>query len=327
MGIQAIRARSLFVALAMFAMAGAAPAQSFPAKPVRVVTEFVAGSAGDVLARIVVTSLTTIVGQPVILDYRPGAGGALAAELVARATPDGYTLLMVTSNPVVIRMYLAKSNPYDAVKDFTPITTLTEPTVVILAHPSTGIGNMRSLVEYAKKNPGKLSYGTSGIGSTHHLSGEQIRMLAGVDIVHVPYKSLTQALTAVTSGELPLALSLSGFGAALVKSGKLTAVAVVNDSRLPMWPDVAPVSESLPGFRPPPTWTALFGPAGLPLPILQKLHAETMKTLAQPEVRAKLVDVGYTVLGETPQELGVRLVRDRELVGRIVKAARIEPTE
>ena len=289
--------------------------------------EFAAGSIGDVLLRIVSNGLGPVMGQPIVIDNRAGGGGVIAAEAVARSAPDGYTLLGATSNVFVVRVHLARSTPFDIVRDFTPITTMSEPTVFLVANPSFPANSLAELIAYAKKNPGKAFYASSGIGSTHHLSGEQIKMLAGIDIVHVPYKALAQAMSEVVAGRIPLAFNLSGPSAPLVKSGKIKVLAIVNAKRFAALPDVPTVAETLPAFEMAPTWTALFGPGGLPAPLAQRISNDAIKAMNQPETRAKMNEAGFGVLGCTPEELAAAIKRQSELVGRTVKEARIPQIE
>jgi tripartite-type tricarboxylate transporter receptor subunit TctC len=314
-------------AAAALAISSSSFAQTYPSKPVRLVGEFAAGSIGDTLLRIVVTGLAPVMGQPVVIDNRAGGGGAVAAEAVKNAAPDGYTILGATSNVFVVRVHLAKSNPFDIARDFTPLTTMTEPTVVVVANPSFPASNLKELIEFAKKNPGKVSYASSGIGSTHHLSGEQISMLAGIDMVHVPYKALAQAMGDVVSGQVPVAFNLSGPSMPLVKAGKVKVIAIVNAKRFAALPDVATVAETLPGFEMAPTWTALFAPGGMPAALASRISTDAIKAMNIPEVRSKMVEAGFVVLGGTPEELAAMIRRQTDLVGRIVKAAGIPQTE
>ena len=302
-------------------------AQTYPVKPVRLVTEFIPGSGGDAFLRLVMGPMGASLGQPIVIDNRPGAGGLVAAETVVQAAPDGYTLLGSSPNVHTIRPFLSRVNPIDTLKDLTPITDLAEPVLAIVAHPSLPANNLRELIDYARKNPGKVSYGTSGIGSSLHLDGEQIQMLTGIKLVHVPYKALQQALGDVVTGQLPITFTLAGQAAGHVKAGKLKALAVVGSRRFHAWPDVAPVAEAVPSFEPPAAWTALFGPAGLPGPITQRIYADAMKALGDPKVKAKLTALGFDIHGQKPEQFTAHIRRQRELIGNIVKTAGIQPTE
>jgi tripartite-type tricarboxylate transporter receptor subunit TctC len=320
-----------FIGLAVAAAAAlsthwqGACAQSFPAKPIRMVTQFNAGASGDTVVRTITAPLGEALGQPVIVDNRAGAGGVVAAELVRQAAPDGYTLFAGTSATQIIRLYVAKSTPFDPVRDFTPITQCIESVTTIVVNPGVPANTLRELVEYARRNPGKIAYGTSGIGSEHHLSGEQIKQLAGIDMLHVPYKASMQGLLDVVSGRLPMAFSIYVVALPHIKSGKVKVLAVVRDRRNALLPDVPAVPEMVPGFEPPPSWIGIFGPAGLPGPLLKRLNGDIVKTLNLPETRARLADQGLEVVGNTAEEFAARIERQKQLVARIVKNAGIQP--
>jgi tripartite-type tricarboxylate transporter receptor subunit TctC len=298
--------------------------QVFPSKPVRMVTQFSAGASGDTVVRTVTGPLGELLGQPVVVDNRAGAGGVLAAELVKGAAPDGYTLFAGTSATQVIRLYVAKSTPFDPVKDFTPISQLVESVTTIVMNPEVPATNLRELVEYARRNPGKVAFGTSGIGSEHHLSGEQIKQLAGVDMLHVPYKASIQGLLDVVSGRLPIAFSIYVVALPHIKSGKVKVLAVVRDKRSPLLPDVPAVPEMVPGFEAPPSWVGVFGPANVPPPLLRRISGDIIKALNLPDTRAKLTDQGLEVIGNTPEEFAALIQRQKSLVARVVKAANIQ---
>ena len=306
---------------------GGAQAQSYPVKPVRVVTQFAAGAAGDVLTRIITTQLQESLGQPMVVDNRPGAGGVVAAETVARAAPDGYTLLVAGPGTQVIRVYLVKQSSFDPVKDFTPITALGDSPVVIVAHPSLPVGSFKELIEYAKANPNKVSYGTSGIGSQHHLGGEQIALLTGARMIHVPYKAGAQALVDLVAGQLQTSYSVIGPALPMIKAGKARALTVISDKRISQLPDVPAITELIPGYSPFRSWVALFGPAQLPEPILRRLNSETVKGISSAAGRAKVLDAGYEPIPGTPEEFAALIARDLSFVGRVVKAANIQPSE
>jgi len=331
MKINSRRLPALAAAMAAALAASLAPqavwAQGFPAKPVRMVTEFVAGSGGDALLRVLVAGMGTHLGQPVIIENRAGGGGMVAAEAVSRAAPDGYTLLGATPNVPVVRVHMAKNHTFNAFRDLTPITDLAEPAIVIIAHPSLPANNLKELIALAKREPGKLSYASSGIGSTHHLSGEQIKMLAGINIVHVPYKALADSIRDVVSGVIPLAFNLSGPASPMIKAGKVKLLAINNAKRLPAWPEVMTTVEQIPGYELPPSGTGLFGPGNLPAEILKRVHGDTIKALNDPEVKAKINAGGFDTLGSAPEEFTALLKRQTDLVGRIVKSAGIQPTE
>ena len=322
-------ARVLFCTAAL-TLTGTIPAaaQNYPAKPVHLVTQFAPGSTGDNLCRIMAASMNEVMGQPVIVDNRAGAGGVLAAEQVARAAPDGYSLLVGTTGTQIMRIFLARKSSFDPVKDFTPITEVGETVTLWVANPSFPASSFKDMIDYAKRNPGKVAYGTSGIGSPHHLSGELVKLLTGVEMIHVPYKASAQALQDTVAGQIPTTFAISGLVVPAVRAGKLKALAIVRDVRFKALPDVPTVGEIVPGFETPPSWTGLFGPAGLPQPLLRRIHAAVLRALNKPEIRAKLADQHFEVItNETPEEFAAQIKRQIDLVGKIVKSAGIKPAD
>jgi len=312
---------------AMLAAPVASQAQAWPTKPIRVVTEFVAGAGGDISVRIIMAQLSSLLSQPIVIENHAGGSGVIAAQLVIRAPADGYTLLAITPNAPVVRVHLAKSNQIDAQRNLTPVSALFETALVLVAHPSVPANSLQELIAYAKQNPGKLSYGTNGLGSSPHLAAEQVRMLTGAQLVHVPYKAMQQAMLDVATGQLPLAFALAGQIAPMVAAGKVKVIAMLNEGGFPAWPQAPTFRGSVPGYEPVPSWTGLWAPAGLPQPILQRLNGELIKALANPDVRAKLAQGGTAPLGNTPEQFAAMIAQQTELVGKIVQAARIAPTD
>lgn len=327
--LQAILAALPGIGICELALAqpGAAPGPAYPVKPIRVIIQFASGSAGDVLTRILTSQIQESLGQALIVDNRPGAGGVVAAESVARAAPDGYTLLVAGPGTQVVRVYLVKKSSFDPVKDFTPITAMADSPVVILAHPSLPAANFKELIDYARANPGKISYGTSGVGSHHHLGGEQIDLLTGSRMVHVPYKAGAQALVDLVAGQLQTSYSVLGPALNMVKAGKVRAMVVMTDKRIAQLPDVPAITELIPGFSPLRSWVGLFGPANLPEPILRRVSSDAVKSINSVEGRAKIIAAGYLPIGGTPEEFTSLIAQDLIYVGRIVKAANIQPSE
>ncbi len=306
----------------------AAAAQSYPSKPIHLITQFAAGSTGDVLCRVIATALSDATRVPVIVDNRPGAGGVLAAELVARSTPDGYSLLVASTGTQVMRVHLAKNQSFDPVKDFTPITEIGETTTLLVAHPSFPARSLREMIEYARANPGKVAYGTSGIGSPHHLSGELLQQLTGVKLVHVPYKASAQALQDTIAGQLMTTFAISGLAVPAVKSGKVRALAVNRATRFDALPDVPTIPEVVPGFEVPPGWSGLFGPARMPAALLHQVHSLVVKTITAAPVRSRLAEQYFEVItNKSPEDYQAQIAREIDLVGRIVKTSGIPPTE
>jgi tripartite-type tricarboxylate transporter receptor subunit TctC len=319
--------RRAVLLMAMVAWPLVALAQSFPSKPVRIITQFGPGSSGDTVVRTFTVPFAEMLGQPVVVENQAGAGGVVAAQQVARAAPDGYTLMAGTSATQVIRRFMSKSMPFDPVKDFTPISQLIQSVTTIVVSPSLPVGNLQELIDYAKANPGRIAYGTSGIGSEHHLSGEQIGQITGARMVHVPYKASLQALQDATAGRLPMAFAILAVTLPQAKAGKVKMIAVVREQRSERVPDVPALPEVVKGFEPPPSWVGLLGPANLPPAVLRRLSADTIKALNLPDTRQKLDAQGLDIVASTPEDFSAQIRRQTDLVGRIVKAANIEPSE
>jgi tripartite-type tricarboxylate transporter receptor subunit TctC len=312
---------------ALLLAVGQALAQSYPSRPVRVVTQFAGGAPGDTLTRIVTGLLQEGMGQPIVVDNRPGAGGVVAAETVAHAAPDGYTLLVAGPGTQVIRVYLVRQQTFDPVKDFTPLIALGESPVLVVANPSFEPQTFKALLDFAKANPGKVSYGTSGIGSQHHLGGEQIALLTGAKLVHVPYKAGAQALVDVIAGRLDTSFSVIGPALPMIRAGKARALTVISDRRIPQLPDVPAITEIIPGYSPFRTWVGLFGPAGLPDAVVRRVNGEVQKGITSPAGHSRLVEAGYEPMGGSAEDFSALLARDVAFVGRVVKAANIQPTD
>ena len=307
-------------------LCASAAAQNYPSKPIRVISEYIAGAGGDVFFRPLATNLAAAMEQQWIVDNRGGAGGLLAVEAVSRATPDGYTVLLASQNVPVTRRYLSRAKPVDPNVDLTPISALWRTTLVFASHPSFPVKSLRELIAYAKANPGKVSYSSSGIGTQAHFAGANFANIAGANLLHVPYNNNRQ-VTDVLAGDVPLTISIVSSVTPYTRAGRLRALAVAGAKRLEILPDVPTVSEVLPAFEPPPTWTALFAPPGLPKQLLARLHAAVVKTTSNPELRAKASADGFELIGNTPEEFSAQLKRDIEVAGRLVKAAKIEPTD
>jgi tripartite-type tricarboxylate transporter receptor subunit TctC len=322
----AVKKRCLYSTIAAWACLAlplAAQAQGYPSRPIRSIMT-VAGGA-DIVARLVAQGLTGALGQPVVVETQSGAGGAIGAEAVARAAPDGYTIMLTSASALVMNRFLSKSARLDPLKDFTPITKAFETVALVVTSPALPVGSMLDLVEYAKRHPGKLSYGTSGIGTTHHLSGESIRLLTGIDWVHVPYKGGPPVITDLIAGEIQVGFSILATAAPFIASGRIKILAVNGAKRYHVIRDVPTVTEQLPGYEPPSTWGGYFGPARMPRTIVARLHDEIVRILNSPEVRAKAEDIGFPVATSTPEELNATIRRDIEYTAGIVKAIGIRP--
>jgi tripartite-type tricarboxylate transporter receptor subunit TctC len=300
-------------------------AQQWPSKPIRLVVPYPPGGSTDLLARTVGAKVGEALGQTIVVDNRAGAGGMLGSDLVAKAEPDGYTILLGTGATHGLTLLLSKTVPYDPVRDFTPITAAVEVPIILVVHPSIPANNGRELVDWAKKNPGKLSFGSSGTGSPHHLSGELLKQVAGIDMVHVPYKGAAPAVQDLIGNQIPAVFTTLSTALPHIRAGKIRAVGFVEAKRQPNIPEVPTLGESIPGYVMPASWLGFFGPAKLPEPVLRRLNAEIVKAVQSADVRAKLEPAGMPIVGTSAEEFA-RMVRDDiETFRRIVTAAGIKP--
>ena len=304
---------------------GAALPQAWPAKPIRVIMTLGAGGGAEPLGRLVGQKLGEALGQPIVFEAQGGAGGAIGAAMVAKAAPDGYTIGFSTPSSLVLRKFLAKNVPYDTLRDFTPVILVGETMAAIVSSATLPVNTLAEMVEYARRNPGKLNYGTTGIGTTHHLSGVLIEQLTGIQMVHVPYKSGGDTINALLGGQVQVLFGVLGTMIPQMKTGKVKLLAINGGKRFHRMPDVPLVSEVIKGYDRPPSWVAYVGPAGLPQPIVRRLYEEINKIVTQPEVSAKFEDGGILVDTATPEQFAAFLRENFELTARIMKAAKIEP--
>ncbi len=297
-----------------------ASAQNYPSKPIRIVVPYPAGGGIDIMSRQVAQRLAQRFNQSVVVENKPGAGTLVAAETVARATPDGHTLLVTTDATMTINPHLYSKLPYDPVKDFLPVTQMVLLNQLLVANASLPAGNLKELLAYAKANPGKLNYASYGVGSQPHLAMEILKSQAGVDIVHVPYKGIPQAVPAAIAGEVQLTFSGAASTQAHIKAGKLKAIAIGGAKRLSIMPDVPTFAES--GFPEVPAnaWFGLFAPAGTPREIVTTLHGEVTRMLKEPDyLQKEVVAKGYEVVAGTPEEFAAFLVADSVRNAKAVK--------
>jgi tripartite-type tricarboxylate transporter receptor subunit TctC len=311
-------ASALFVAVLLgLSLASDAFGQSYPSRPVRVVVPYAAGASGDLLARVIVAKLADAWGQQFVVENKPGAAGTFGAGMVAKATADGYTLLVGTDAQMAISPHIQKNLPYDP-EEFTPVVQAAMIEFVLTAHPSIPASNLAELVAHLKANPGKYSYATPGIGSSAHLAMEWFKSVAGVDIVHVPYRGSSQLMPDVISGVVQLAYTGLPQTMPVVRTGKLNAIAVGAAKRLASAPDVATISESYPGFEANASWN-YFAPKGLPIDIAGKLNSEINRILALADVGGRLGEQGLIPVGGPPEVLRDRMRSDFEKWGRVVR--------
>ncbi|MET0442195.1 MAG: tripartite tricarboxylate transporter substrate binding protein [Casimicrobiaceae bacterium] len=315
-----VRAIALVLAAAAAAFAPAASTQTpYPTKPVRVVVPFPAGGTTDILARAASQKLSETWGQQALVDNRPGAGGNIGAELVAKAPPDGYTLLMGTVGTHAINSSLYPKMPYDHVKDFAPVILVAGVPNVLVVHPSLPVNSVQELIAYAKANPGKLNFASSGSGTSIHLSGELFKVMTGVQMTHIPYKGSAPALTDLVGGQVQLMFDNLPSSLAFIKAGKLRALAVTSAQRSPALPDVPTVAESgVPGFEAS-SWFGLLAPAGTPRDIVTKINADTQKWLASPDAKDKLAAQGAAAAGGSPEDFAKHIQAETAKWARVVK--------
>jgi tripartite-type tricarboxylate transporter receptor subunit TctC len=320
------RTSGVCVLMAGMALPFAATAQSYPNKPVRVVTQFASGASGDYLNRLVTTKLSELLGQPVVVENNAGAGGSVAAAIVARAAPDGYTLLNASTGAIIVRPALGAKLGYDPIKDLAPITMLGESPSAIIVSPSLPVKSLEELIEYAKSNPGKIFYGTTGVASQSHLAGEQLQQLTGAKMVHVPYKAGAQAVLDMASGRLTALITILTPLVPQAKAGKLKVLAVLG-KRTDLMPEVPSVSEKVPAFETPPSWQGYWATAGTPLTVLQRLQADIVRSMNSPDTRAKIFETGTEIVAPSSADMATMIRRQTDLVARIAKAADIKDLE
>jgi tripartite-type tricarboxylate transporter receptor subunit TctC len=302
-----------------------AMAQAWPSKSIRLVVPYPPGGSTDLLARSIGQKVGDSLGQQIIVDNRAGAGGMLGSDIVARSAPDGYTILLGTGATHGLTLLLSKTIPYDPVKDFTAITAAVEVPIILCINPSIPASTAKELVEWAKKNPGKLAYGSSGTGSPHHLSGELFKQVAGIDMVHVPYKGAAPAVQDLIGNQIPAVFTTLSTALPHIRGGKIRAIGFVEAKRQPSVPEIPTIGESLPGYVMPASWLGFFAPAGLPEAILKRTNMEIVKAVQSPEVRARLEAAGMPVVGTSSEEFARMVKDDIETFRRIINAAGIKP--
>ena len=297
-------------------------AQAFPSKPVRVVVPYPPGGV-DVLARVVLNEMSKNIGQPVILENRAGANGIIGADVVARAAPDGYTLLVPASSTLITSVILSKNVPFHPVKDFTPIANLYESVQALAVRSGLPVDSVKELLDYARKSPGKLTYASSGIGSAFHFQGEALKLLTGVDMLHVPYKGTGPQAVAIIAGEVDVAFP--SFGNLGSNVNKVKILALTSAKRSPKMPNLPTVAETLPGFRRIPGWIALFGPANMPPAVVSRLNASALAALKSKEVMDAFDQQSTDSLASSPAELAAIVKYDLEQGQKLADAIGLKP--
>ena len=304
--------------------ASLAAAQNYPARPVRVVVQFAAGGGADFVARVLAAKLTDLLGQSVVVDNKPGANGAIASEQVAKATPDGYTLLLGAAGPLTVSPAVIASLPYDTLRDFAPVALAASSPFCVTLHPSVPADSIATLIALAKSRPGKLSFGSSGTGGSPHLAGELFMSMAGVNMVHVPYKGLAPAINDLIGGQIEISFADVGLVMGQVNAKKLKALAVTGVKRSSVAPQVPTVAEAgLSGYEAG-TWYGVLAPRGTPVEIVRRLNTEILKVLEMADVKERLKTQGADPAGNSPEEFQELLRRELAKWTKLVKAARIE---
>ena len=312
--------------LLLLLAASAAGAQAWPSKPILVVSTASPASSGDAALRMMAAKMTASLGQPVVVELKTAARGAQAAQALAKAAPDGYTITYGTSGTYVNARFLYKNLAFDVLKDFAPISLAVGSPSYVVVNSSVPVSSLKELIDYAKRHPGKLEYASTGVGSVFHLTGESLKLYAGIDLLHVPYAqaNFSQMISDWASGRVALWFPTYAFLAPNMVN-KVKPLAIVDSRRSSRLPDLPTVAEIVPGFQGFPAWWAFFGPAGLPAPLARRLSDEVRASLEAPDVRAKLDELGLSIMASTPEELAAHLRREIDAVGKLVKAIGLKP--
>ncbi len=300
-----------------------AQAQAYPARPVRFVVPFSAGGPTDILARIVGQKLAEAWGQQVIIDNRPGAGSTLGTDIVAKADPDGYTVLFTTSGHA-INPSLYRKLPFDSVRDFAPITLVNSAPLMLVVHPAVAARTIKELVALARTKPGQLAYASSGSGGISHLAGHLFMTMAGVELTHVPYKGMAPAVSDVLGGQVQMVFPDPIIAMPHVKAGKLRALGITGAKRLRLNPEIPTIAEAGVAGYDVTVWYGVFAPAGTPINVIKRLHADIVRALNLPEVRERLINEGGEPTGNTPEQFGAVVRADLMKWGKVVKDSGVQ---
>jgi len=301
-------------------------AQAYPSQPIRIIVPFPAGGGGDTIARPIAQQMSESMGQPVIVDNRAGASAMIGSEMVARAAPDGYTLLLTFDPPHNTTPYIVQKVPYDTVKDFTPIIMVVKAPQTLVVNAGVPATTLKEFIGYVQKNPGKVFYGTAGKGTAQHFGGELLNQAADIEMVHVAYKGTPPVITDLLAGRIQASISVLSNVKAHVQAGKLRALAVLESSRASTAPELPTVAEAgVPNFRMPITWIGFLGPANLPKPIVNRIHSEVVKAANKPSVRAHFEKLGFDLILNSPEEMAEVIARSVQTYKEIATKANIRP--
>jgi tripartite-type tricarboxylate transporter receptor subunit TctC len=318
-----VRRRFLQLAGAALAAPAAALAQSYPVRPVHMVVGFAAGGGADIIARLIGQSLSERLGQQIVVDNRPGAGTNISAEVVVRAPPDGYTLLLVNS-PAAINTTLYDNLSFDFIRDIAPVASIGRVPLVMVVNPSLPAKTVPEFIAYAKANPGKVNMGSGGNGAPDHMSGELFKTMAGVGILHVPYRGVAPALADLLGGQIQVIFGTMPGVIAMVRSGQLRALAVTTATRSPELPDVPTIAEFVPGYEAS-QWYGIGAPRNTPAEVIERLNRETNAALADPKMKARLAELGASVLSGSPADFGKLIVEETAKWAKVVKLSGAKP--
>jgi len=316
----------LRMAAVLLLMSGAgAQAQSYPTRPITLVAPFPPGASTDFIARLIREPLADALGQSVIIENRPGAGGTTGTAAVANAAPDGHTLLVTVNAPVTMNVYMQKNFPFDPRTALVPITTAADVVLVLAVHSSVPVKTVPELIDYARQNRDKkLSYGSAGIGSAHHIAGELLKKKTGIDMLHVPYRGGAPAIQDLVAGHIPISFGTTPAVLPQAAAGSIRIVALAEAKRSPDMPDVPTIAETVPGVVTA-TWVGLFAPAGTPKAIIDRLNRIVIEALKRPDIIEKLKQQGAIAVAGTPEELGERVRTELASWGRIIPSIGIQP--
>lgn len=304
--------------------AAARAAEAWPSRPVRLVVSYAAGNITDVLARLVATRASDQWKQPVVVENRPGQGGSLGAQIVAQAPADGHTLLFSAMAAMAINPHVYPRVGYDPLRDFTPIVALARPQGVLYANVDLPVRSVEDLVAYSRANPGTLNYGTAGNGTVPHMNIETLKTRTGLDATHVPYKAAVAVLNDVVGGRIHFSQESIGVILPQIQAGKVRALASVGPTRMPQLPDVPAIGERVKGFESVTPWLALFGPAGLPTAVVDRVDTTVAAMLKDPDMLARLANSGLEPMGTTPAGFAAMVVADHERLGRLVQSLKLK---
>ena len=309
----------------LFAISGSAVSQAWPVKPIRVIVPFPPGATLDTMTRLVTQKTAESTGQPFVVENRAGANGMIGSEFVAKSAPDGYTILATTTSTHISAPYLVRKLSYDPRKDVTPITAAVDAVTVLAVNPEMPVNSVRELVDYLKKYPGKVSYGSAGVGNAFHLVGEIFQSSQGVSLLHVPYKGIIQAVQETASGQVNMVFSSVNNVLPLMRAGKLRVLSTINPQRWSQLPDLPAAPETLPGFTRPDSWFGFLGPANMPGPLLDRVNTELVKGLKSPDLAPKFDAMGLVVIANSAADFHKMYMAGFEVYGKIIKAAGIQP--